>query len=183
MGSKSKEENILKLFFNESSRHWHFEEILQKAKISRPQATKWLGKFVKENMINKIKEKNKMPHYIGNFENPAYKNRKRIYALNWFYEIGFLNHLSQLVNTKTIIIFGSFARADWNTESDVDIFIYGDAAEFELGKYEQKLGREIQTFICKDRKECGKFQPGLIRNILSGYLVKGNLDFVEGINA
>jgi hypothetical protein len=26
MGSKSKEENVLKLFFNDSARHWHFEE-------------------------------------------------------------------------------------------------------------------------------------------------------------
>lgn len=183
MGSKSKERNVLELFFNESSRQWHFEEILQKAKISRPQAMKWLKNLAKEGIIRKIKEKNKMPYYTGNFENPAYKNRKRIHALNRFYETGFLNHLLQLPKAKTIIIFGSFARADWNTESDIDLFIYGDAEEFEQGRYEQKLKREIQTFICKNQKECSKFQPGLMQNILSGYLVKGNLNFIEGTNA
>ncbi|MDP2974130.1 MAG: nucleotidyltransferase domain-containing protein [Candidatus Diapherotrites archaeon] len=178
IGSKSKEESMLELFFNESSRHWHFEDILKKAKISRPQAMNWLRRLAKEGIIRRIKEKNKMPYYTGDFESPAYKNRKRIYALNKFYETGFLNHLLQL-KAKTIILFGSFARADWNTESDIDLFIYGDAEEFEQGKYEQKLRREIQTFTCKDKKEYSRFQPGLMKSILSGYLVKGNMDFIQ----
>lgn len=178
MGSKSKEENVLELFFNDSSRHWHFEEILKQAKISRPQAMKWLNKLAKESIIRKIKEKNKMPHYTGNFESPAYKNKKKIYALNKFYETGLLNHLLQL-KAKTIILFGSFSRADWNLDSDIDLFIYGEATEFEQGKYEQKLGREIQTFICKNQKECNKFRPGLIRSIQSGYLIKGDMSFIQ----
>ena len=143
---------------------------------------KWLLKLTKEGIIRRVKEKGKMPYYTGDFEHPAYKNRKRIYALNKLYETGFLNHLLQL-KAKTIILFGSFSRADWNTESDIDLFIYGDAKEFEQGKYEQKLGREIQTFTCKDSEECSKFNPALLRNILSGYLVKGNLNFIEGTNA
>lgn len=178
MGSESKETNVLELFFNESSRQWHFEDILKTAKISRPQATKWLNQLAKEGIIIRIKEQNKMPYYRGNFENPAYKNRKKLFALNKFYEAGLLNHLTQL-KAETIILFGSFARADWNTESDIDLFIYGDSEEFEQGKYEQKLGREIQAFTCKNRKDCRKFQPELIQSIQSGYLIKGNLNFIK----
>jgi len=178
MGSKSKEENVMELFFNESSRHWHFEDILKEARISRPQAMNWLKSLAKEGIIKRIKEKNKMPYYTGDFENPAYKNRKKLCALNKFYKTGFLNHLSQL-NAETIILFGSFARADWNTDSDIDLFIYGDADKFEQGKYEQKLGREIQTFACKNQKECRKFPPELIKSIQSGYLVKGNMELIK----
>ena len=50
----SKEENILRLFFNESSKHWHFEEILRESRISRDKLNKWLKKFLHEKLIKKI---------------------------------------------------------------------------------------------------------------------------------
>ncbi len=170
---RSKEEKIAELFFNNPSRHWHFEEILKKAGISRPQAMNWLKKLTKDGIIKRVKERKKMPYYKGNFESPAYTNLKKLYAINKFYKTGFLNHLMSLPKAKTVIVFGSFARADWYKESDIDLFIYGNAEELEQGKYEKKLGKEIQTFICKNEKELKKFSPGLIRNILRGNVIKG----------
>jgi len=179
MGLPSKEENVLKLFFNESSKHWHFEDIVKASKVSRDKANKWLAAFAKEGIIRKVKIKGKMPYYMGNFNHPAYQNRKRLYTLNFFYEVGFLNHLISLPKAKTVIIFGSFARADWYSDSDIDIFIYGEDDELEQGKYERKLHREIQVFTAKNNKELEKFRHGLLTNIATGYFVKGTLDFAE----
>ena len=119
-----------------------------------------------------------MPYYIGDFDSASYKSRKRLFALEQFYESGFLNHL-QTLNAKSIIIFGSFSRSDWYKESDIDIFIFGDDNEFEQGKYETKLKRDIQVFSAKNEKDLNKMGNKLLKNILTGYLVKGNLDFVE----
>lgn len=182
MGFPSKEENVLELFFNESSKRWHFEEIIKTSKLSRDKANKWLKKSIKEEIIKKIKEKGKMPYYVGNFSHPAYKSRKRIYTLDKFYKSGFLSHLMSLSKAKTVIIFGSFARADWNTQSDIDLFIYGNDADFEQGKYESTLKREIQIFKCENEKEFKELRPGLFQNILTGYVVKGDLEFVGGLN-
>ncbi len=182
MGLPSKEEKILELFFNESSREWHFEDIVKNVKMSRDKVNKWLIKLAKEGVVKKIKEKGKMPHYIADFSSPDYKNRKRIYILNKFYKTGFLNHLMKL-NANTVIIFGSFSRSDWHKESDIDLFIYGNGEELEQGKYEKKLGREIQTFICRTKEDLKKFRKGLLKNILSGYTVKGSFDFIRGIYA
>jgi len=101
-----------------------------------------------------------------------------LFALEQFYESGFLNHL-QTLNAKSIIIFGSFSRSDWYKESDIDIFIFGDDNEFEQGKYETKLKRDIQLFTAKNEKDLNKIGKELLKNILKGYLVKGDLDFVE----
>jgi len=169
----NKENNILNLFFNESSRHWHFEEILKQAKISRDKANKWLIKFQKEKLIKRIREKGKMPYYIADFETPAYKNRKRLFALEQFYKTGFLNHLMELKDTKTVILFGSFARSDWHSGSDIDLFMLGKADDFNQKTYEKKLKREIQTFIYKETDKIGK---GLLRSISAGYIIKGNLN-------
>ncbi len=175
----SKEENILALFFNESSKHWHFENIVKASKVSRDKASKWLARFVKEGIIKKFKPDGKMPYYIGNFEHPSYRNRKRLYALNLLYKTGFLNHLMSLQKARTVILFGSFARADWYSDSDIDLFIYGEDDELEQGKYERRLHREIQVFTAKNKEDLKKFRHGLLTNIATGYFVKGKLDFAE----
>lgn len=181
---ESKEETILELFFDNPTRQWHFEEIVKEAKIARSKADRWLKKFVKEQLIKKVKEKGKMPYYIGNYESPVYKNKKKVFALQKFYESGFLNHLCSLKKAKTVIIFGSFSRSDWYKNSDIDVFIYGEPEDLHIASYELRLHRDVQLFICKNKKELKKYSIGLIRNIIKGNLIKGNLDFIEvGINA
>ncbi len=176
---ESKENKILELFFNESSKHWHFEEILKKINISRDKANKWLRKLLEESIIKKVKQKGKMPYYSGNFEHSSYKIRKRLHALTNFYRTGFLQHLINLKKAQTVILFGSFARSDWSTDSDIDLFIYGKDEDFEKGKYEIKLKREIQVFKCENKKEFEEFRKGLFTNIITGYFVKGDLEFLQ----
>lgn len=179
MGSPSKENQILELFFNMPTKHWHFEGILKKSGVSRSKANKWLDKFVKEKLIKRIKPRGVMPYYVGNYENPAYQNRKKVYALEKFYKSGFLDHLVRLPKAKTVLIFGSFSRWDWHEGSDIDLFIYGDDEGFEQATYRQKLHREIQVFTARTIEDLKKFGTGLIQNIISGHLVKGDIDFIE----
>jgi len=174
-----KEDALLEVLFNEPSKHWHFEKLLEAAKISRPQAAQWLKKFITEGLIKRIKENGKMPYYIGNHEDPRYQARKKLFALEQFEKQGFLSHLAGLPKAKAVIIFGSMTRWDWYKDSDIDVFIYGDPEGFREGEYWAKLGREIETFICKDENELHKFGPGLLRNILEGYRVKGKFDFIK----
>ena len=178
MGLASKEENVLELIFN-SPKHWHFEELIKESKLSRGRLNHWLKKLLNEKIIKRIKEKDKMPYYVGNFDSPSYKNQKRMYALNKLYKTGFLNHLQSLSDAKTVIIFGSFSRSDWYENSDIDLFIYGSAQGLNLSKYELDLEREIQLFECKDKNNLKKFGEGLIKNIIKGNIIKGNLDFCE----
>ena len=181
---ESKEENVLGLFFNNPAREWHFEEILKEAKITRSKADRWLKQFIKEGMVRRIKEQGKMPYYTVNYDSHSYKNRKKLFALGKLYDSGFLNHLASLPKAKTVIIFGSFARSDWYADSDIDLFIYGEPEGLELAKYEIKLHRGIQVFACHNNKELSKFGEGLLKNIVKGNLVKGDMDFLRvGINA
>lgn len=178
-----KDEIILKLFFNEPTKHWHFEEILKSAKISRPQADRWLKNFLKEDIIKRVKPLGKMPYHIGNCESPVYQSRKRLFALNSLEQQGFLSHLAGLKSAQAVILFGSLSRWDWDTDSDIDLFFFGGTEGFDKGKFRVKLHREIETFVCKDKKGIDNMKPGLLRNIVEGYLVKGSLDFLEVKNA
>lgn len=172
---RSKEGLVLEPFFN-SPKHWHFDELHKKIGISKPQLSYWLKKFEKKEIIQRVKPRGKMPHYTGVFENPEFQNRKRLFGLKQLTDSGLFNHLSTLDRAKLVILFGSFSRYDWYDHSDIDIFIYGDDDEFEQGKYELKLDREIQLFTAKNKKDLRKMGPGLIQNMLEGFIVKGDLE-------
>lgn len=176
---KSKENDMLELFFDNPTKEWHFEEILKEAKIARSKATGWLKQFTKEGIIHRIKEKGKMPYYMSDHNSAGYQNKKRIFALNRLYESGLLNHLAGLKKAKAVILFGSFSRWDWYKGSDIDIFIYGSPQGLSTAKYELALHRDIQLFICENKKDLKKLGSGLVKNIVKGNLLKGDLDFVK----
>jgi len=164
-------DDIKALFFNESTKHWHFEDLVTKSGLSRGQSNAWIKRLQKEKCIFKIKKKGKMPYYISNYNNPEFKIKKKLFALQQFKQSGFLAHLSSL-KAETVILFGSFARSDWNSESDIDLFIYGNADDFNKGFYEKKLKREIQVFNYQDKKALKRLEPAVLNNIAKGMYIK-----------
>jgi predicted nucleotidyltransferase len=170
-----KRNTVLSLFFNESTKHWHFKEILVKAGISRPQAAEWLKKLVAEKLVLRIKEKGKMPYYIANNTSPVFQMKKRVFALDILEQSGFLAHLASLPGAEAVYVFGSMSRWDWYTESDIDVFVYGNDDELDIATYETALHREIQVFVCHNPPELKEFNQGLLHNIIKGYRIKGDL--------
>jgi len=171
---------LLELFMNEPTKHWHFSQIVNTSKVSVNVAAKWLRRFQKDALIKRIKPRGKMPYFTGNYEDPMFRERKRLYALQKLFETGLLKELNKLKNAKTIIIFGSYVRADWNTESDVDVFVYGESEEFKFGRSWKGLGfqgqsREVQVHTFHSRKEMEEVRSGLLKNVLRGYVVKGDI--------
>ncbi len=175
MGSPSKEEKLLELFFNEPSKHWHFEEIIKTAKISRQQANKWLKRMLAEKIILRVKPDGKMPYYIANHEHSNYDSKKKICALSKLYESGFMEYFQTLEKAKTVIIFGSYARGDWHTESDIDVFIYGDVNPLHIKTFYSTLGRELDVHTFKSLKEIRDIRSGLMNNVIDGLVIKGRI--------
>lgn len=177
MASPSKEENILKLILGNSPlREWHFDEIVREAKLTRAVANKWLKKYVKDGLLSRIKERGKFPYFTAGSNNPVYNSLKRVYALEQLHKSGLIPALLSLKTARTIIIFGSIAKGDWYKDSDIDIFVFGNIANFNKKLYELRLQRNIEMHIFNKREEIKKVQTGLIRNVINGYIVKGRIE-------
>lgn len=181
MASPSKEENVLKLILENSPlKEWHFDEIVKQAEITKAAANKWLKKYVKEGVLNKIKQKGKFPFFIAGKDNPNYQSLKKIYALEKIHESGLISKLMSLKKTKTIILFGSMIKGDWYKNSDLDIFILGNYENFGKKIFEQKLKRQIEIHQFQNKKEIQGTKTGLIKNIINGYIIKGRVqDIIE----
>jgi predicted nucleotidyltransferase len=176
----SKEEKVIELFFNEGTKHWHFKEVVKEAKISEDRANHWLKKLVKEEIILHIKEKGKMPYFIANFDKSNYKMKKKMYVYQKLIDSGLIEDIQSLNDVKTAVIYGSFSRADWYTESDIDIFIFGKDDKIDIDRYFSFFGREIQLHSFKNKKELKEIRSGIMQNIINGYFIKGKIqDLVE----
>ncbi len=171
---ESKFEQVLEPFFG-VPKFWHFDELLKKSNISRPQLVVWLKKLEKDSLIKRIKKNGKMPYYVGLQDNVLFRNKKRLFGIKRLYDSGLIDHLASLEKTKVIILFGSFIRGDWHSESDIDLFIYGSDNDFEKGKYELLLKREIQVHNAKNKKDL-KMMEKLLPHIISGLFIKGSID-------
>ena len=188
MATPSKEERVLELFLNEPAKQWHFSELRKAAGISEPSTNKWLRKLLAEKLVLRLKPRGKMPFFIANFRHARYRTKKRLYALEKLYASGLLEKLQNLKNAKAVAIFGSFARSDWNTQSDVDIFVLGDPEDLRFGRPWSGLGykgkaRELQVHSYKSAKEVRKIHSGLMKNVVNGYFVKGSVFDVAEVKA
>lgn len=181
MATPSKEEIILKLILENSPlKEWHFEEIVKSAKVTRLVANKWLKKYVSEGLLKYVKEKGKFPYYVAGSNNPVYYSMKRFYAMEQLHKSGLISKLLSLNNAKTIILFGSMIKGDWYKNSDVDIFVFGNVSGFDRQIYEFKLGRNIEMHVFRNKREINEVKTGLIKNIINGYVLKGQIqDFTE----
>ena len=182
MATPSKELNVLQLILENSPlKEWHFEEIVKTAKVTRIIASKWLKKYVKESLLKRIKEKGRFPYFTVGSNNAVYYSMKRIYLLEELHKSGLLPKLFSLKNAKTIIVFGSSIKGDWYKESDIDLFIYGDIDEFDKSVYELKLKRHIELHIFENKNELEKVKTGLIKNVINGYIIKGQIQDIAEV--
>ncbi|MBI5065387.1 nucleotidyltransferase domain-containing protein [Candidatus Woesearchaeota archaeon] len=181
MASLSKEESVLEsILENSPLKEWHFNKIVREAKVTKAVANKWLKKYMNSGLIKRIKERGKFSYFTVGSNNPVYYSLKRVYILEQIHKSGLLAKLLSLKNAKTIIIFGSIIRGDWYKDSDIDIFIYGKIDDFDKNSYELKLRKNIELHVFEEKKEIQEVKTGLIKNIINGYLVKGQIqDVVE----
>jgi predicted nucleotidyltransferase len=176
MASLSKEENILKLILENSPlKEWHLKEIVKEAKVTKRVANKWLKSYVSNRLLKHIKKKGEFPYFIVGANNAVYYSLKRIYALNQIYNSGLISKLLTQNSAKTIILFGSIIKGDWYKNSDIDIFIFGNISDFNKKLFEERLHKKIELHLFENKIEIKKVKTGLIKNVVNGYLVKGQI--------
>jgi predicted nucleotidyltransferase len=177
MPSQSKEEQVLKLIFeNSPMKEWHFEEIVREAKVTRAVANKWLRKYVKQGIIKRQKKKGRFPVYSAGKDNVAYQSHKRVHGLRKLYDSGLVEELLKLPGAKTIIIFGSIARGDWYKESDIDIFVLGGESPENLRNVHAKAHKLIEVHHFNDIKELNTIRNDFLLNVIDGHLIKGTIE-------
>ena len=183
MITKTNTSKIMELFFKYPERKFHLRELERLTKLSLPGVSKILKKLEKEDLLESKKEKVVKNYYAK--RNEKFNQLKRSYNLYSIFSSGLLDFLKkEYEEPEAIILFGSYSKAEDISKSDIDIFIYGNVDDLRLAKYEMILKRDIQLFNCNNKTGLNKLGDGLIKNIVKGNLIKGDMDFIRvDINA
>jgi len=169
-----KEINILRLFFEESTREFNVREIARILKISPAAASYKLKALANKSLLRERKER-MLILYKANLESELYQDSKVFYNVRKIKESGLIKELNKFYLKPTIILFGSITFGLDTETSDIDLLIISEKKkEFtQRSKFEKKLNRPIQILIVKEVKELKN--KHLISNIINGIVLQGKI--------
>ncbi len=163
--------NNLKPFFEDCYRRINVREYSRLTRVSPPTASKVLFEFNKEGLLLIEKDRNYL-FYYANKNSKLFMDLSRIY---WKIELNELtDFLNKNLSSPTIILFGSLAKAEVKSDSDIDICIIGHKKELNIKKFENNLKRKIQLFFFSSIKDIKSKE--LANNIVNGYIIEGRLE-------
>lgn len=167
-----KELNNLKPFFEDNYRRISVREYARIIKISPATASKLLEQYNADKLLNKEQDRI-YTYYYANSENALFVQLSRIYWHQIFDKIGLIRYLEKEFANPIVVLFGSFAKAEINPNSDIDIAIFTNSKKkLNLEKFQKILKREIQTFIFKSINSVENKE--LLPNILNGVIISGS---------
>jgi len=120
---KIKQLNVLKFFIEHPHNSYYLRETARLLKMDPMTVKRALNILVIDNILLKTKEKNQIL-YKANIENPSFRHLKIAYNLSWLQKKGLIDFLKKYMsNVSSIVLFGSYAKAENDEESDIDILV------------------------------------------------------------
>ena len=175
-------DKIIQCFIQGPEKEFYVREIAKKLKKSPTTISKYLKVYEKEGILISSKKLNHLL-FQANFKSRKYKNLKLNYNFNSISDSGLLDFLIEEYNyPEAIILFGSFAKAENSSKSDIDILIVSPSnKKVNLGKFEKKLSLEIQLFIhsVKDIEKLKKQNKELFNSWVNGITLFGNWEAIK----
>jgi len=167
--------DLINYFINEPEKEFHVRELAKLVKKSPTTVSKYLKQLEKENVLLSEERLNHL-FFKANTEHDSFKDKKMFYNLQRIRKSGLIEYISQVYNPETIILFGSFAKAENIERSDIDLLVITPAKkEINIEKYEKNLNHKIQLFLHtkKDIEYMKTKNPKLLNNFINGVKVYG----------
>jgi len=164
-------EKVLGVFYEFSAKRFTVREISKLARVPRATVHKVLVWLKKEGMVDGEGRASGSRLFLS---------RKVGYFVDKIVASGLVDFLVEELNPSSVVLFGSIGKGDSVKESDVDIFVgtYVEdkmkvEMELDLGKFERKIGHEIQLHLYDNIKDVNENLRG---NIANGIKLDGYLD-------
>ncbi|HLD12469.1 MAG TPA: nucleotidyltransferase domain-containing protein [Candidatus Nanoarchaeia archaeon] len=161
--------NDLEPFFLDNYQPIHVRSYARKTHISPPSASKKLKHFAREKLLNQSKEKGYL-EFTANHDNSTFIKLSHIYWSEKLKPV--ITTLEKELISPTILIFGSFSKAEIKETSDIDLAVFTPSTKkITLEEHEKTLKRHIQLLRYKTLEEIKSKE--LRNNILNGFLLTG----------
>ena len=167
----------LKPFFEEQNRKFSIRELSRILKINHTTVRQYLNQLFKEGFLSSKKEGLYLFYQL--VLNKKTLNLKLYYNLEKIRISNIVQDLEKAFNLPVIVLFGSYASAMDDKNSDIDICLISNIEkEFLIEKYEKSLNRNISIhkFNKNNWIKAKKSNPNLINSICNGIVLSGELE-------
>jgi len=175
-------EKILSELFENSEKEFHIRLLARMTHLNPNTISSITDKLEQEGLVKKqLDNERKIKIIRPNIESGLFKLEKKIYNLKKISNSGLIEYLNKKLGYPALFLFGSYAKGENHSDSDIDIFVVVDKKEtIDLSVFEKKLKAEIQIFL-HTKKEFKKLEvsnPELINNVLNGIKLAGYLEVI-----
>ncbi len=162
-------DKILELFFENPTNEFQIRGIAKLLKIPKSSVDYRIRQLLKEKIVLK-KKTGVFPSYSANQAGENFLFKKRQHVLQNIMDSGLLEYLEEQLNPRCIILFGSFAKAEYDRNSDIDIFVQAKEKILDMGRFEKKLKHTVNILF---EPSLDKLSPELLNNIINGIKLNG----------
>jgi len=165
-------QRIILLFIYNPNREFYLSEIAEKIGTSAGTAQRELNKLLHASLIN-FKKRAGLNLYSLNRKYSLLKEVESIIKKTLGAEVELKKELSKIKAITFAFLFGSYVKGGFKSDSDLDLFIVGEAEEEDIHKAVRKveniIGREINYHIADSREFFEKlktkyFYKEIVRN-------------------
>ena len=167
-------QKILVRFFADEGKRFYINEMARLAGTTQGTCRREMNKLVAMGILTTLREGN-LQYYQIHKGNPLYKEFRAIVQKTIGIEAILRNALQVVKGIAYAFIFGSYAKKEFKTESDIDIVVIGAIKEAflmeALKDTEKTIGREINYHIYtekefKEKLKTNSFIQSIIRNYI-----------------
>jgi len=179
---------IFRLFFGVNDTSLHMREIERRTGFAIGTIQAELKKLIRLELLIKRKDGNRL-YYCANKDHPVYPDIRNIILKTVGLADIFRNALANEKDIVCAFIFGSVARGETQSKSDVDLMVIGNIGLRKvtgmLSGLSEQIGREITPHALKPEefKKQKKDRSHFLTQVLSGpkFFIKGNADELEPV--
>jgi len=165
-----KKEKLLRTLFTKPEYWFHMRELARATGLHPNIVSTLTDQLKKEKLILKRKHKH-LVEVACNRDDLTYKRKKQLVNFAILHESGLIDYLVDFYNhPSAIVVFGSFARGEDWSESDIDLAVISSSKKVpDLGSFEKKLSRNIHLLPL----EYKDLSPELYNNLINGFVLYG----------
>lgn len=161
--------------FMETNREINVREHARLQGITPATSSKYLRQFYKQGILSYRNERNLLLYSAA--ESLQFRSLKTSWNIERIREAGLVQFLvRELREPLAVFLFGSFAKGENTSESDIDIFVLtATKRSIDVSLFEKQLRTTIQLVVCapEDIVKLRKKNPHLLNNIVNGIRLHG----------
>lgn len=168
---------ILRYFFINPGKKGYINELARILESDPGNLSRKLKELEREGILAS-EFSGKQRYYFLNKQYSLFKEAKKIFEIKYGLAEQIAKQLKAIGGVKQAYIFGSYAKGDFEAESDIDVLLVGSHSVFSaaeaLRPFEKKIGREINIVDLTEEEFKRKQKAGdeFIADIFSGKTIK-----------